>query len=103
MKTFFPGRNLEHFSCTVFWKMRIKFIFIRSLFFPLNIKKSQERRIQLLNDLLKSGQVQILKIDLQRDGLHGTNSHTIGTLRILLTKSLVLKSHKCELQFTLAT
>lgn len=52
---------------------------------------------------LKLGQVQTLKMDLQKDWLHGTNSHTVGTLRILLTKSITLQSDKCGLQFTLGT
>lgn len=100
---FLSWKNPRTFLMYSFLENENKIHFYKISFFPLNIKKSQERRIQLLNDLLKSGQVQILKIDLQRDGQHGTNSHTIGTLRILLTKSLVLQSHKCELQFTLTT
>lgn len=57
----------------------------------------------VLNDLLKLGQVQTLKMDLQRDWLHGTNTHTVGTLRILLTKSITLQSDKCGFQFILGT
>lgn len=46
------------------------------------------------------GQVSVLKMGLQRDGLLETNFHTVGILRILLTKTTVVQSDKHGLNFS---
>lgn len=43
------------------------------------------------------GQVLVLKMGLERDGLHETNSHTVGKQKILLTKNTMVQSNKCGL------
>lgn len=59
-----------------------------------------EKKYSITKWPFKMGQVSVLKMGLQRDGLLETNFHTVGILSILLTKTTVVQSDKHGLNFS---